>query len=80
MEGDLTCGGKHTIQCTDNVWWNCAPETAIILLSNVTLKNSIKGGKKEKCKNLRYIVGWIFTTESVSVIAKVKKYSVTSTP
>ena len=43
MEGDLTWGGEHTIQCTDDVLWNCIiskitqePKTCIILLTSVT--------------------------------------------
>ena len=46
MEGDLTWGGKHTRQQTDNVLLNCTHETYIILLTNVTSINSIK--MKEK--------------------------------
>ena len=42
IEGDLTWGGEHTIQYTDDVLQNCTPETYIILLTNVTLINSIK--------------------------------------
>ena len=42
MERDLTWGGEHTIQYTDDVFYNCAPETYIILSINVTLINSIK--------------------------------------
>ena len=34
MEGDLTWGGEHTIQYTDDVLYNCTPETYIILLTN----------------------------------------------
>ena len=41
IEGDLTLGGEHTIQCT-NVLQNFIPETYIILLANATLKNSNK--------------------------------------
>ena len=51
---DLTWGDEHTIQCTDDVLWNCAPETCIILLNSVTPINSIKRKKiidsKEKGK------------------------------
>ena len=36
MEGDLTWGSEHTMQCTDDVLWNCAPETCIILLTGAT--------------------------------------------
>ena len=48
MYGDLTWGGEHTIQCTDDVLWNCAPETCVILLTSVTPIHAIKG----KIKNL----------------------------
>ena len=46
MEGDLTWGVEHTIQCTDDVLWHCVPETCIILLTCVTSMNSIKMKKK----------------------------------
>ena len=46
MDGDLTWSGEHTIQCTDDVLWNCVPETCIILLTSVTPINSIKGNNK----------------------------------
>ena len=39
MEGDLTRDGEHTMQYKGDVLWNCAPETYIILLTNVTLIN-----------------------------------------
>ena len=42
MEGDLTWGGEHTIQYIDNVLQDCAPESYIILLTDVTPINSIK--------------------------------------
>ena len=48
MEGDLTWGGEHTVQYTDDVLQNCTPETYIILLNNVTTINSIKKVKKSK--------------------------------
>ena len=47
MEEDLTWGGEHTVQCTDDVLWNCTPETYIILLTNVTPINSIKRKTKQ---------------------------------
>ena len=34
MEGDLTWGGEHTIQHTDDVLYKCIPETYIMLLTN----------------------------------------------
>ena len=46
MEGDLTWGGEHTIQYTDDVLQNCTPETYITLLTNVTPVNIIKKSKK----------------------------------
>ena len=42
MEGDLTWGGEHTLQCTYDVLQNCTPETYIILLTNVTQKIFLK--------------------------------------
>ena len=42
IEGDLTWGGEHTVQGTDDVLQNCAPETYIYLLTSVTQINSIK--------------------------------------
>ena len=41
MVRDLTWGGEHTIQYTDDVLWNCAPEACVILLTSVTPINSI---------------------------------------
>ena len=41
MEGDLTGGGEHTIQCTDDVLYNRTPETYVIVLTSVTPVNSI---------------------------------------
>ena len=42
IKGDFICSGEHTIQYTDDVLKNCIPEIDIILLTNVTLINSIK--------------------------------------
>ena len=42
MEGDLTWGGEPTIPYTDGVLYNHAPETYLILLTNVIPTNSIK--------------------------------------
>ena len=41
MEGDLTWGGEHTIQYTDDVLQNCTPEDYITISTNVTPINSI---------------------------------------
>ena len=48
MDRDLTWSGEHTIQCTDDVLWNCAPETCIILLTIVTPINFKKGESHHK--------------------------------
>ena len=36
MKRDLTLGGEHTIQYTDNVLQNWTRETYMILLTNIT--------------------------------------------
>ena len=41
-EGDLTLGGEHTTQYTDNVLQNSTPETCVIVSTNVTPVNTIK--------------------------------------
>ena len=56
MDGDLTWGGEHTIQCTDDVLWNCAPETCVILLTSVTPINSIKVGEKDGGKSVKKLL------------------------
>ena len=40
--GDVTWGGEHTIQYTDDVLQNSTPETYVILLITVPPVNSIK--------------------------------------
>ena len=40
-EGDLTLGGEHTVQHTDDAFQHCTPATYIILLTNGTPVNSI---------------------------------------
>ena len=47
MDGDLIWGGEHTIECTDDVLWNCVLETHIIFLTSVTPINSIKRKKRK---------------------------------
>ena len=39
----INADGEYTIHCTDDVLWNCTPETCTILLVSVTPKHSIKG-------------------------------------
>ena len=39
-------GDKYTVQCTNDVLYNCIPENYIILLTNVTPINLIKNNKK----------------------------------
>ena len=41
MEGDLTWSGEHTVRYTDDILWNCIPETYVILLTKITPINSI---------------------------------------
>ena len=41
VEGDLTWGGEHTIQYTDDVLQNCTPETYMLLLTDATQKISV---------------------------------------
>ena len=41
MGGDLTWS-EHTTQCTDEVLWNFAPGTCIIVLTSVTPIHSMK--------------------------------------
>ena len=47
MERDLTWGGEHTIPCTDDMLWNCAPEPCTTLLTSATPINSIKREKRD---------------------------------
>ena len=44
---DLTWVGEHTIQCTDNVFWDLCTGTSKILLTSVTPRNSIKRKKSK---------------------------------
>ena len=66
-EGGLTWGGEHTIQCKDNVLWDCASMTCIILLTSVTPINSIKKKKKNSMiiigeQNKQFVVKWLLAT------------------
>ena len=54
LEGDFTWGGEHTIQCIDDVFQNCTPETYIILFTNITPINSINKNKLNLKRN--YII------------------------
>ena len=42
MARDLTLGGGHAMQYTDDVLWDYTPETYTILLTNLAPINSIK--------------------------------------
>ena len=43
-------GSEHTVQCTDDVLWDCVPEPCIIVLTRVTPIHSVKRGKnKQEC-------------------------------
>ena len=52
MEGDLTWGGEHTTQSTDDVLWNCASETCNFVNQCHPNKFS-KKEKKSHCVGLR---------------------------
>ena len=55
-EGDLTLGGEHTMQYTDDVLQNCKLEIYIILLTNVTSINLIfKKLKEGICEKTKYL-------------------------
>ena len=41
LEGNLTLGGNHTIQYTDDVLQNWTPETSLIVLTHIIPINSI---------------------------------------
>ena len=43
-------GGEHTLQCTDDVLCDCAPEICIIVLTRVTPINAIKREKSATCR------------------------------
>ena len=42
MDGDLTLGGEHTIQCTHDELWNCISENCILSIISVILIHSTK--------------------------------------
>lgn len=46
IEGVLTWGGGQTMQCSDDMLWNCVPETCRILLTRVTPTSLIKRKKE----------------------------------
>ena len=48
LDGDMTWGGEHIVQCTDDVLWNSAPETCTIFFTSVTPIHSIKMKKQIK--------------------------------
>ena len=39
---DLTLGGEHMMQYSDDELWNCTLETCMVLLTNVTPINLIR--------------------------------------
>ena len=74
MGGDLTWGGKHTIQCADDVLQTCAPETCIIVLTSVTTMIKviikIKASKSRITKNqsLAHVEEKAETTKKINKI------------
>ena len=70
MEGDLTRGGKHTIQYTNDVLQNCTPELNIIFLTNVTPMDSIKSKIKNKISGYSWCTKYLTLTR----LSKLSKY------
>lgn len=54
MEGDLTRGDEHIIQCSNDMLWNYSPEPCIILLIHVIPKNSTKRRGRTCSKNWQF--------------------------
>ena len=63
MDGDLTWV-MDTVQCTDDVLWNCAPETCIILLASITPIHSIK----KKKRFIVYLIPGLFSLLNQKII------------
>lgn len=61
----LTWGGEYTIECMDDVLYNYAPETCVILLTSVTTN---KSNKKGKMKNKAYQVSSMFPEGKIMVV------------
>ena len=76
MEGDLTWGGRHTIQHTDDVLQNRTPETCIFLLTNVMPISSIKKEVSWKTKVKIFLETMTYSTKSLlrSYFNKPDKY------
>ena len=76
MEGDLTWGGEHTIQCTNDALWNCAPETYKIMLTIVTTKKFLhsKGNHQQNEKTTHWM-GDVFVNDTAAkeLISKIYK-------
>ena len=45
VEGHSTGSGEHTVQCTDDVWWNCVPETSVTSINLTKRKKGIENRK-----------------------------------
>ena len=52
MDGDLTWGGEHTIQCTD-VWWNCGKRKCWNRVLESERAGKILGGESDQ-KGVRW--------------------------
>ena len=55
MEGDLTWGGEHTVQYTDDVLQSCISETYVILLTNATPVHSGKYTRAQR-NGINYLI------------------------
>lgn len=55
MDRNMTWGGEHPVQCTDDVLYNCAPEACIIFLTNAIIINPIKREKITELENRKQI-------------------------
>lgn len=56
IDTDLTWDCEHTIQCTDDMYQNCAPETYINLLNSVTAINPFTKSINNSNKNHKNFV------------------------
>ena len=48
-------GGKHPTQRTDDVLWNCAPETCVHLLTSVTSISLMNRKKREGTETVGHV-------------------------
>ena len=63
-------GSEHTAQCTDDVRWDCAPETCITVLTSVTPIHPIK---RKNPITFSITMCCLLLRKGVSVFARVPK-------